>query len=110
MRFYAIRRKSDGLFLPGGRARGFTHDMPAADRPPRLFTSKGGAKQALRCWLQGEWREVSSPRYSAIGCMDGFVDGDYDCTPEPPNTPPADRVAADMEVVPVNVVVRAERS
>ena len=93
MIYYAIVRKSDGAFMPQGRARGFTHDTPTLEKPPRLFTTRGAARLALRCWLLGEWSEVSTG--------DSF--GDSDVRPEPPKVRPLDRRSEDMDVVPVRV-------
>lgn len=54
--FWAIKHKPSGFFLPTrsqGRNRGYTHDEPTADKPPRLFTSERNAKLALGEWLKG---------------------------------------------------------
>lgn len=58
MRFYAIKQKSTGHFLPQGNlSRGFTFTEPDAclAGPPRLFAKRTSAAAALRCWLQGHW-------------------------------------------------------
>jgi len=92
MIYYGIRRKTDGAFMPQGRGRGFTHDTPTLEKPPRLFTTRGAASLALSCWLLGDWREVA-----------GEWDGDV--YPEPPKERPADRKANEMEVVIVRVEI-----
>jgi hypothetical protein len=51
--FFAIKRLSDGKFMPAGRERGFTFDEPS-DGPPRLFRRERDAKMALDHWLRGE--------------------------------------------------------
>lgn len=52
---YAIRQISTGKYLPqsGRRKRGYTYDEPSDVLAPRLFTSTGAAKNALRWWLEG---------------------------------------------------------
>ncbi len=100
MIYYGIRRK-DGAFMPQGRGRGFTHDQPTFEKPPRLFTTRAAAQRALDCWLMGEWTEE---RTGGSYPFDGY-DGD-DVYPAPPATRPLDRHASDMEVVVVEVVVR----
>lgn len=98
MIYYAIRRKTDGAFMPQGRGRGFTHDMPTLEKPPRLFTTRGAASVALSCWLMGDWKEVS---------RGGYSDDGWDVCPEPPNERPLDRKADDMEVVVVRLEIPA---
>lgn len=97
MKFYAIRQKSTGLFMPAGRGRGYTHDEPTAVRPPRLFNRERDAAAALRCWLLGDWKEETSTD------MYGEPDGIY---PIPPKERNPDRKAKDMEVVEVALRVR----
>ena len=101
--YFAIRRRTDGAFLPAGRSRGFTHDEPTAPdkAPPRLFVKKRAATAALKCWLQGEWSNVS---------RQSFEYDDADVWPEPPRTPPANRIPEDMEVVPVELTLVREGS
>jgi hypothetical protein len=92
MTYWAIRHKPSGGFLPAGRKRGFTHDQPSTELPPRLFTKRRAAKAALRCWLMGDWKEETSGGSSYYG-------DDYDIYPVPPSKPPADRKPEEMEVV-----------
>lgn len=56
MRLWAIRRKSDGAYLPirVGK-RGQTASEPSLKEPPRLFTRKSSATSAMRWWAQGIW-------------------------------------------------------
>jgi hypothetical protein len=61
--YFAIRRRSDGAFLPQSsrRRHGFTSDEPTLDRPPRLFTTRHAADVALTWWKrgvdEGDWEE-----------------------------------------------------
>ena len=106
MIFFAIRHKPTSGFLPAGRSRGYTHDMPGINIVPRLFVSKRGAQQALRCWLKGDWVGKKSSGYSSP-----FGDSEYEEWIEVPDVPPTDRatdrVPADMEVVRVRLDVDA---
>ena len=89
MIIYAIRQKSTGFYLPYiKKSRGFTSTVPTGKGIPRLFTRKGAATNALRCWLQGEW----VARYNTSG-LDSY--GDYDIKV----TPVFGRVCEDMEIV-----------
>ncbi len=99
MRYFAIRRKSDGLFMPAGRGWGFTKDEPTDQRPPRLFVREVGARQALRNWLAGE-TSVTTTR------SEEFFGPEYDT--EWIQVPRPDRIAADMEVVSVSVTVEPD--
>ncbi len=90
MIFYAIRRKSDGAFIPTVQMRNQTSLEPQKDKPPRLFTTSQGADQALKCWLKGVWSS------------EGDEDGRY---PTEPKSPLSSRKASDMEVVPVSLRV-----
>lgn len=62
--FFVIREKSTGFMLPPGRYS-HTRAEPANPvlHPPRLFTKAHVAQAALRCWLQGVWREDYSYSY-----------------------------------------------
>jgi hypothetical protein len=70
MKFWAIRRPSDGAFLPEVR-KGYTYSEPRFDLPPRLFTSKGAAKTALTHWLRGAFSVHVTHHF---GFEDDFVD------------------------------------
>lgn len=91
--YWGIRRRSDGAFMPQGRGRGFTHDRPTFEKPPRLFVTRSAADRALDCWLLGDWSEgVETSTWDGETC---------DRYPSPPSQRPLDRVAGDMEVVAV---------
>lgn len=60
MKYYAIRQKSTGFYLPADRYRrrvggGYTHDepQPISLCAPRLFRQSGSARRALTWWLKG---------------------------------------------------------
>ena len=65
--YWAIMRRADGAFLPGGKARGFTFDEPVVGCLPRLFRRRKDAKSAMAQWLAGEYH-VS---YSTLMSFDG---------------------------------------
>lgn len=93
-RYWAIKHTPTGYFLPARRrGKGYTHDdpQPAGGKlGPRLFHSPVGASRALKCWLMGEWREITT--YSGLG--------EPDCAgPEPTGRKKDQRKAAEMEVV-----------
>jgi hypothetical protein len=94
--FYANMRKSDGFFLPSGRGRGFTHDVPTPfyEKPPRLFVKKCAAQAALRCWLKGGWIQANGPLNE---------DGEWDVWSEPPPQAPLDRRVEDWETVTIKL-------
>lgn len=58
MQFFIIRHKPTGRIFEQRRSgeRGYTHDDPGTcgRRPPRLFTTRRGAENALTVWLQGK--------------------------------------------------------
>lgn len=76
MKFWAIKRPSDGAFLPEVR-KGYTYSEPRFDLPPRLFTSKGAAKTALTHWLRGTCSVHVS---SSFGFEDESVDVEHKVT------------------------------
>lgn len=109
-RYYAIRHKPTGNFMPQSdrsiRA-GFTHHEPRNPQavPPRLFTREQDAKTALTWWLKGEtsmrlvrfedhWN--GGHEYDEDWHTHPITDEDIanGCTP---------RRAEDMEVVPVEI-------
>ena len=54
MKVWAIKRPSDGFFMPEVSGRGgYTYTEPA-NLPPRLFRRAQDAKTALTYWLRGE--------------------------------------------------------
>lgn len=91
MKFFAIRHKPSGGYLPAGRGRGFTHDAPSTNDPPRLFRSRKGALQALRWWLKG-------CLYERLVVDSWSEDADRYGTIEQ-KAPEEERRAEDMEVV-----------
>lgn len=94
MKFFAIRHKPSGGFLPQSdrsRRGGFTHTVPTTYLPPRLFASMGAAKAALTWWLKGETSVHISRSY------EGEYDEDWSTSPRP------DRRTEEMEVVPVTL-------
>lgn len=100
MKFFAIRHKPTGHYLPQvKRSRGFTADEPSAG-PPRLFRTEIHARVALDWWLRGVTATEWAMRYEE----------GYPCGEEPAglkSRPVPSRRADDMEVVAVSV--RTER-
>lgn len=84
MKIYAIRHKTNGLFLSDGKALAKTR--AALSNKPRLFKRRCDAKNALNCWVMGVW----SNRIDSYGETDG---------PEPPMKKPDDRNKEDFEIV-----------
>ena len=92
--FLAIRHRPSGGLLPNVRGYGFTRVEPSITDPPRLFSSKGPAQQALNYWVQGEFTE--KPDYDS----DFGSQLTLHCRKRP------DRRAEEMEIVEVEIVVR----
>ena len=93
MIFYAIREKSTGFFMPQLRKRkGYTGTEPQkmGDTVPRLFTTRTGASNSLRWWLDG----IHIVHYSE--------DGDEDWDTRQPDTP---RLKDNMEIVEMELTV-----
>ena len=98
MTCWAIIHKPTGMYMPQC-GRGGTRIEVAAFVPleniPRLFQSRAGAVQALRCWLMGPWESIKDWDYDEwSGRSFSYVSGG-----KPPKERPANRVASDMEVV-----------
>lgn len=56
-RFYAIRHKPTGFFLPTINSRsGSTQVNPKEGCVPRLFTDELNARKTLNIWLKGSWK------------------------------------------------------
>lgn len=92
--FWAIKHIPTGTYLPAPRGRGGrggTRVSVDGTALPRLFTSEQSAKASLRWWLAGEVHVYQEQNY----------EGEYNETWE--TIPKADRVADDMEVVPVSL-------
>ncbi len=102
---YAIRRKSDGFYIPiprGRNGRGGSHAEPedpsSVHIDIRLFSTEAGAKIALNAWLKGIWVTTRSS-YSSY--PDYIPEIEEDTTIHPVEG----RNKDDMEVVPVEVVL-----
>lgn len=61
MEYYIIRNKLTGAMLPITRARNKTSANLSRKLPPRLFSRREAAQQALQWWLEGEWHCVCTP-------------------------------------------------
>lgn len=93
MTYCIIRHKRTHGHIPWARKLAATHIRLTKEYPPRLFTSRSGARQALRWWLKGEC-------FTGHGAPRSILDeGDY--FERPGCRPQADRVASDMEIIPV---------
>ena len=106
---YAIRRKSDGFYIPiprGRNGRGGSHAEPedptSVHIDIRLFSTEAGAKIALNAWLKGIW---VTKREGYIG---GPPDWESEISEETTIHPVKGRNKDDMEVVPVQVVLPAQ--
>lgn len=96
---YAILHKPTGVFLPEMQyARGGTYTELTDKRPPRLFSTRTAAANALRHWLAGILSTTWVPDQSS---HDIFGEGDYkrEILPQP------HRKAEEMEIVQVNITV-----
>ena len=91
MTYFAIQHKPTGGFLPAGKAKGHTWSEPTKDSPPRLFSTRRGAQQALNWWLDG-----------GVSVHRGETYVDLIETPMP------ERDADDMQIVHVELTVRSE--
>lgn len=94
MQFFAIRNNATGQLLPLHRIA-MTRVEFGDSGPPRLFTKRNHAQNALNCWREGRWR------------LTGDEDGYY---PEPSihptnTTRSVERKAMDVSVVPVELEV-----
>lgn len=61
--YWAIRRKSDGFYMPQANGRGGRGGSMQEPQNPlskgfqlRLFTTEPAAKIALNAWLKGKWQ------------------------------------------------------
>ena len=91
MRFYAIRQKLTGFFLPRPKSgRGGSWIEPTKGCQPYLFTEKRYAKGFLTVWLMGGQKEVAcQSSYESFYNDDSYIE----VTPQP------HRKAEDMEIV-----------
>lgn len=103
MKFWVIRRKSDGATIPYrvGK-RGMTCAQPSITKPPRLFRLRSHAAAALTCWLDGRWM------MSRSGGQNYFGECDYD--EELRVEKDIDRKPEDFEVVQVKLIKIKEKS
>lgn len=99
-RYFVVRHKPTGACLPArmhNPAQHWTHWEPskAPDRAlaPRMFTRQVAARSALTNWLQGAWVAELSPTAHSDPEVVGIA-----AEPRP------ERVAEDMEVIPVQVL------
>lgn len=100
---FAIRHKPSGRLMPAVKGRGssslnFHRDGFEQEfarhklrKEPRIFCLRIGAQRALAAWLKGEWVQRES--------RSGLYGEEYDVYTEPPNEPPEDRKAGEMEIV-----------
>jgi len=61
MRYYAIRHKPTGRFMPE-TCKGYSYWDPLhlnGAYPPRLFVKRRSAANALTCWLSGNWSRIT---------------------------------------------------
>lgn len=100
---WAIRRKSDGYYIPqpaGRNGRGGSHVEPIDPETSwenvRLFHTEPAAKIALNAWLKGQWVASRGTSYD-------WYSGDPEYYEETSIHPVPTRDAEDMEVVPVEV-------
>lgn len=98
---YAIKHLRSGGYLPqgnGNRRHGFTHDEPVTPdvRPPRLFTTKVAASNALTWWLRGKARTHDPLAEVELRPLD-YVNG-VEIEPVP------GRVSHEMAIVEVQIV------
>lgn len=109
---YAVRHKPTGFYIPrpqrsDGRGGSFTKPFNFADpnsnglssrtmknAQPRFFTEERAAKIFLNAWLQGKW--VCHRLYG--GYDDDWGEETYPVKDET-------RVAEDMEIIPVEIIL-----
>jgi hypothetical protein len=96
VKFWFIRHKPTGYYLPDYPAAGITHSKPEdPDKVrPRAFTGQMAAQGALNAWLAG--RFYTRPGTPNTG---HFVDECIDIVPVP------ERKADEMEIVPCELAL-----
>lgn len=100
MTFYVIRHKPTGYFLPlRSTRRGNTHSKPEKDCIPRLFKNKQSASNALHWWLSGVFVYELSEDWES-----SYREWELHCTPK------SDRKAEDMEIIEVDLTIKANPS
>ena len=101
---YAIRHIPSGRWMPQRRRPGYSLVEAEEFSPskPRLFWSRSGASRALAAWLRG----IHAKAYNIPGTGPDY-EPDYDSGGYPVGPPPANRIAADMEIVCFNLEEQA---
>ncbi len=97
---YAIRHNPSGLFLPAGRARGFTYDEPSSGIP-RLFSKRKAAEMAMKCWLAGPWKKEYE--------TDDWSGSKFTIGASAPDSPPENRKPEEMEIVTVIISLKKSK-
>lgn len=91
MNVYALRKKGTDKYLPMRRKnRGYSHDEPTDQKPPRLHFTLKSAQNTLTAWLMGCWQNETT--------TSGYFGEDVDVYPVP-MAPPTERKREDMEIV-----------
>ena len=115
MILYAIRHKPSGRLMPAVKGRGSTALNFHRDgfeqeftrhklrKEPRLIVQRIAAQRALAAWLKGEWVQHTTGGTS-------YFEDDYDVYSAPPDKPPVDRKAEEMEIVPFLLSEAAEQT
>ena len=95
---WAIRRKSDGAYLPQGLPGHHSKTEFEDYGPPRLFVTRSGAQVSARAWLAGPWRTTLE-----FDATDEYGSGNYyQGTPAPIGKPRNEEI----EVVRVKLLPR----
>lgn len=97
MRYYMIRQRTTGQWLPHPRQRNKTSACLTTSEPPRLFASHGSAQKALNWWCDGI-------AYMGYRPYDGA--GEYDLRTD--HRPERSREA--MEIVEVLLIASKEKA
>jgi hypothetical protein len=101
IKFYAIRQKSTGYFLPHHFREltgPYTKDEPLPTCMPRPFKTAVAARLALTAWLKGRWGQTIESVYDS--CYDPPEEV---YMPSPPDRRDFNRNPADMEVVEIRL-------
>jgi hypothetical protein len=96
MRYFAILHRPSGYYLPFvGRGATYAEPVNPAVEPPRLFTTRGAAKNALRWWLLG---------VTTVSRTGGSWDNGYEYDETWHTEPVEDRRAEDMGIVELHLI------
>jgi len=104
IKFYAIRQKSTGYFLPHHfreLSGAYTKDKPLPNCMPRPFKTAAAARIALTAWLKGKWVQTEESIYDS--CYDPPERIERIYMPSPPNQWDFSRKPSDMEVVEIRL-------